>query len=97
MNTLHLQAEQIVLNWFSKNEKLGTIRKSNESETSFGKSWYYILEAGYFAEDLTIRISDHSVGNARLQNECTLSVAHRESSLKITEKLLDIYFQKHIQ
>lgn len=96
MNTLHLQAEQIVLNWFSKNEKLGTIRKSNESETSFGKSWYYILEGGYFAEDLTIRISDHSVGNARLQNECTLSVAHRESSLKITEKLLDIYFQKHI-
>ena len=96
MNTLHLQAEQIVLNWFSKNEKLGTIRKSNESETSFGKSWYYILEAGYFAEDLTIRISDHSVGNARMQNECTLSVAHRESSLKITEKLLDIYFQKHI-
>jgi len=96
MNTLHLQAEQIVLNWFSKNEKLGTIRKSNESETSFGKSWYYILEAGYFAEDLTIRISDHSVGNARMQNECTLTVADRENSLKITEKLLDIYFQKHI-
>jgi len=96
MNTLHLQAEQIVLNWFSKNEKLGTIRKSNESETSFGKSWYYILEAGYFAEDLTIRISDHSVDNARMQNECTLTVADRENSLKITEKLLDIYFQKHI-
>lgn len=91
------EVENTISDFFKQHPELGILYKGIESTGSIGRSHYYTIENGPLIVD-KIRISNHSTGNARMQNEFNFSATKNGlPAIEDTQKLLNHYFGKQIK
>jgi|GEM_PF-1161240 len=73
--------------YFSNQEHLGGLSHGNKSDTDYGKSWYSTIDSNstFFAEPMSIRISDHPLGHNRMKQ--TIMINHLDSKELIVANL----------
>jgi|TARA_Y100000310_G_scaffold210338_1_gene210945 hypothetical protein len=83
-----------VSDYFSKGIFPFDVEHGNISKTSFGNSYYTTVDAmeNFFMESITIRISDHSVGQRRAASEICFSFDTNQDRVN---KILDLTFAKY--